>query len=925
MYSRVVRFEAVPTGRISRLASALSVVTICVAGAYGHGDHGAADPADPLQRVLPPLYIVPLGTEISTLYDGREKEIEWEEQWRFICGSDHTGLTSDVLREIAESHYQIMESSPVVVVDNPVRGAGINIVFNLGSGVPPEAVPGFAMAEAYLESLFGDPITVNVNVSFANLGSGVLGATSISYTGNITYTTSRNGLINDMDSDDVIQSWLPTGSTLPVRYTSSMDVTNVSSIRWPRANYRAVIGSSSGSAGSMQFNTQFNWDWDPSNGVPGNRMSFVDVVIHETGHAMGFVSSVDFGGNPTPLDMFRFQRTANNPSTYAQFQTFARLLAFNSPNDDHNSDIIAAEYRMSDGSPYQASHFREQSSNIGLMDPALASGETHYPNFFSNADIAMFDAFGYDYPPCVAATITQQPQPADVCEGQTIVLSVSATGPSLTYQWRRGTTNLVNGGRISGATSATLTITNAQPEDAGTDYNCVVSSAGCPTTTNNTAVTVAGDAEFLIQPADANVPEGAAVQFNVLPQGFTNYTYQWRHNGSPLSDNARISGATDLTLTIDPVEVGDEGDYDCVVTSIAAGCQTPSATAVLTVTAACATPTITQQPSNQSACESQTVQLSVAATGDALTYQWRRGTSLIVDDGRISGATTPTLTITDTVPGDTGTNYNCLVTSGGSCSIASTNASVTITSYPLITQQPVSADVCEEGTIMLSVTASGTSLTYQWRRGTTDLVDNGRISGANSATLVIEDAEPGDIGTDYNCVVTASGSCSTISDDAAVSVEGPANILSQPSDLTVDEGDPAVFSISVQNPGAYTYEWRRDGVPLSNGGTISGADTPTLTISAAAAADEGAYNCVVTSALGCVTASASGVLTVNAAPDDCPEDLDGDGVVGLSDLSILLTNFGLPGGPADGDITGDGVIDLADLSALLTAFGTTCP
>ncbi len=64
-------------------------------------------------------------------------------------------------------------------------------------------------------------------------------------------------------------------------------------------------------------------------------------------------------------------------------------------------------------------------------------------------------------------------------------------------------------------------------------------------------------------------------------------------------------------------------------------------------------------------------------------------------------------------------------------------------------------------------------------------------------------------------------------------------------------------------------------------------------------------------------------LKVIQAPD-CPEDLNNDGVIDLSDLSILLTHFGSTGGPADGDINGDGNIDLIDLSMMLTVFGTTC-
>jgi len=44
---------------------------------------------------------------------------------------------------------------------------------------------------------------------------------------------------------------------------------------------------------------------------------------------------------------------------------------------------------MSDGSPYQMSHFREQLANIGLMDPALAPGQTFCPAYYSTADVTI--------------------------------------------------------------------------------------------------------------------------------------------------------------------------------------------------------------------------------------------------------------------------------------------------------------------------------------------------------------------------------------------------------------------------------------------------------------------------------------------------------------------------------------------------------
>ncbi len=52
-------------------------------------------------------------------------------------------------------------------------------------------------------------------------------------------------------------------------------------------------------------------------------------------------------------------------------------------------------------------------------------------------------------------------------------------------------------------------------------------------------------------------------------------------------------------------------------------------------------------------------------------------------------------------------------------------------------------------------------------------------------------------------------------------------------------------------------------------------------------------------------------------------DVDGDGDVTLSDLAVVLANFGLTGTAvlADGDVTGDGNVDLSDLADVLAQFG----
>ena len=64
---------------------------------------------------------------------------------------------------------------------------------------------------------------------------------------------------------------------------------------------------------------------------------------------------------------------------------------------------------------------------------------------------------------------------------------------------------------------------------------------------------------------------------------------------------------------------------------------------------------------------------------------------------------------------------------------------------------------------------------------------------------------------------------------------------------------------------------------------------------------------------------------VTAQIGGCPGDLDGDLVVGLTDLSIQLSNFGsLDATAEDGDLDGDGDVDLTDLSIMLGLFGSGC-
>jgi hypothetical protein len=82
-------------------------------------------------------------------------------------------------------------------------------------------------------------------------------------------------------------------------------------------------------------------------------------------------------------------------------------------------------------------------------------------------------------------------------------------------------------------------------------------------------------------------------------------------------------------------------------------------------------------------------------------------------------------------------------------------------------------------------------------------------------------------------------------------------------------GSPALLHVSADGSGPLTYQWRKNGVPVSDGGPISGATTATLTIDPAAFSDAGSYDVLLTDSCGSIASNAA-ALAVEF--DDVPLD-----------------------------------------------------
>ncbi|HYC77026.1 MAG TPA: immunoglobulin domain-containing protein, partial [Planctomycetota bacterium] len=438
-----------------------------------------------------------------------------------------------------------------------------------------------------------------------------------------------------------------------------------------------------------------------------------------------------------------------------------------------------------------------------------------------------FALFIYNGSSCAPPTFTAHPSNQTPCTGGPLTLTAAATAGtgSVSYQWRR------DGADIPGAVSATYAVGSASAGDAGT-YVCVATD-GCASTTSNAAtVTVSTAPAIGVHPASQTVCSGTNVTFTVVASG-TAPSYQWRKGGS------NLAGATSASYAINGVTTGAAGNYDCVVSN---GCgSATSNVAVLTVNAA---PSITAQPTPQSVCLGAQASFSVTAAGTPpLTYQWRKGAA------NIAGATAATYVIPSTGSGDAGT-YSCVVTNGCT-STTSNGAALTVSSAPAILTNPASQTVCSGGFVIMSVSASGAGLTYQWRK------DGATLAGAVASGYVATGLTPASSGV-YDCVVT-NGCGSATSAGATLTVNGVPTVTSQPQPQSACPGGSASFTVVASGSTNYAYQWRK------NGSNVGGATAATYVIPVVAAGDAASYDCVITTTCGSTT-SAAAALTLDGPP-----------------------------------------------------------
>lgn len=301
------------------------------------------------------------------------------------------------------------------------RNTPANVIFNLmpEAGTPQFAIDGFSAAANRWSAVLADDITINVQIGFASLGQFIIGQAGSDFIERPYADTSSALSAHRVSSDDyssvaALQPGLtynrlinrtsdnPNGANSPTPYVDSMNRVGMTT-----ANAKALgfLGNTSTLDALIRFNSDFGFDFNPTDGITSGQFDFVGAATHELGHALGFVSGVDdidTSGGVAPgsvfssnlLDLFRYSTASIAAGIgFSDYTADNRAKYFST--DGGNTQLALYSNGVVNGDGNQASHWKDF-LGIGIMDPTAFPGELMT---VTGTDLRAFDVLGYTLVP----------------------------------------------------------------------------------------------------------------------------------------------------------------------------------------------------------------------------------------------------------------------------------------------------------------------------------------------------------------------------------------------------------------------------------------------------------------------------------------------------------------------------------------------
>jgi hypothetical protein len=332
---------------------------------------------------------------------------------------------------ISKLSMLLMVTSAIISSSTVAQAAKFN--FSYAPGTSLEQMLSFEVAGGVWSNYLADNVTINIHVEITDqLPEGVVGGALPGIQAQQPYKTWRNQLAGDRTSADD-QFVFNNQQDDADKFTALIDgykVDNNYKLKMTRANAKALgmlTGNNPGLDGyvlmSRQPSPSVTWNYDVlNNNVLSGTLDFLSVGIHELGHQLGFVSGIDQAGwltqktqydathqsdfyatlngkldNATPLDTFRFSsqsvKEAGSGDSWIDMSVGGKPFFSTDGGKTALGYFSAGENTSLGGDGNQASHWKQQDTPLGIMNPKLGSGQ--YRNI-STLDQRVMDAIGWN-------------------------------------------------------------------------------------------------------------------------------------------------------------------------------------------------------------------------------------------------------------------------------------------------------------------------------------------------------------------------------------------------------------------------------------------------------------------------------------------------------------------------------------------------
>ncbi len=419
-------------------------------------------------------------------------------------------------------------------------------------------------------------------------------------------------------------------------------------------------------------------------------------------------------------------------------------------------------------------------------------------------------------------TILSQPQDTAVKPGVRARVSLAAEGENLRYTWYIRNRDETKFTRVSARGNAYTATMKASVH--GRQVYCVITDK-YNTTVQTNIVTLTMDVPPLTivqQPRSVTAApeENAAVSVEAEGDGLTYKWYRRKRTGKTFSRVRSFKGAT-YSAVMEPDTYGQQ--VYCVITDqYGISVQTETVTLDMVITDLA----IVTQPQDTTVHPEASAAVSVAATGDGLTYKWYRknpGKKKFSLARSCKGPDYSVVIDLDTY----GQQVYCVVTDwyGNSLTTDTVTLDMVITDLAIVTQ-PQDMIVHPEASAAVSVAAAGDGLTYKWyckNPGKKKFSLVRSCKGPEYSVVIDLDT----YGQQVYCVVTDWYGNSLTTDTVTLDmVVTDLAILEEPETVTANHGESAAVSVKAQGDGL-RYKWyckKRTGKKFSVVKAFKGPD-----------------------------------------------------------------------------------------------------